>query len=417
MAIVRVRTVSGGLPATLSKPDAGNCAGRAVYGVEAGLTVDVNRAIILKCMRRILVIDDEEPIRAMMGMALRQKGFMVVEAENGEEGVQLARKELPDVIICDVKMKKMDGYATLMALRNDPATAAIPFILMTGYADSEGMRYGMELGADDYLPKPFTIEGLYAAVDARLKKAEMMREQAEKKLADLRQNISFMLPHELRTPLNGILAYAELLQTDAATLSPGDLMEMGQVIQQSGRRLQRLIENFLIYAQIELMAADPASTQALRARETLQPALVIEKCAQNQADAAGRSADLRLDLSDCPVRMSDVFIEKIADELISNAFKFSRPGTPVRVVFGRMSDTASLVVVDHGRGMDKEQITRIGAYMQFQRKVQEQQGVGLGLIISKRLAELHGGGLLIQSEPGQGTTVTVTLPCGGVKAG
>lgn len=362
-------------------------------------------------MRRILVIDDEEPIRAMMGMALRQKGFMVVEAENGEEGVQLARKELPDVIICDVKMKKMDGYATLTALRNDPTTAAIPFILMTGYADSEGMRYGMELGADDYLPKPFTIEGLYAAVDARLKKAEMMREQAEKKLADLRQNISFMLPHELRTPLNGILAYAELLQTDAATLSPGDLMEMGQVIQQSGRRLQRLIENFLIYAQIELMAADPASAQALRTRQTLQPAMVIEKCAQNQADSAGRSADLRLELAECPVRMSDVFIEKIADELINNAFKFSRPGTQVRVTFGRMSETASLVVVDQGRGMDKEQIARIGAYIQFQRKVQEQQGVGLGLIISKRLAELHGGALLIQSDPGQGTTVTVTLPC------
>lgn len=348
-----------------------------------------------------------------MGMALRQKGFVVVEAENGEEGVQLARKELPDVIICDVKMKKMDGYATLMALRNDPATAAIPFILMTGYADSEGMRYGMELGADDYLPKPFTIEGLYAAVEARLKKADMMREQAEKKLADLRQNISFMLPHELRTPLNGILAYAELLQTDAATLSPGDLMEMGQVIEQSGRRLQRLIENFLIYAQIELMAADPASTQALRNRHTLQPAAVIEKCAISQAEAAGRSADLHLELTDCPVRISDVFIEKIADELTNNAFKFSRPGTPVRVSFGRMNDdnVASLMVVDHGRGMDKEQVTRIGAYMQFQRKVQEQQGVGLGLIISKRLAELHGGSLSIQSEPGNGTTVTVTLPC------
>lgn len=346
----------------------------------------------------------------MMSMALRQKGFMVVEAENGEEGIELARKELPDVIICDVKMKKMDGYATLTALRNDPLTAAIPFILMTGYADSEGMRYGMELGADDYLPKPFTIEGLYAAVEARLKKADMVREQAEKKLADLRQSISFMLPHELRTPLNGILAYAELLQTDASTLSPGDLMEMGQVIQQSGRRLQRLIENFLIYAQIELMATDPDSIQALRTRHTLQPTLVIDKCARAQAESASRVADLRLDLVECPVRISDMFIEKIANELISNAFKFSKPGTPVEVTFRPSDKHAVLRITDQGRGMDAEQIARIGAYMQFQRKVQEQQGVGLGLVISKRLAELHGGGLSVQSEPGKGTTVIVTLP-------
>ena len=82
---------------------------------------------------------------------------------------------------------------------------------MTGLADHAGMRHGMELGADDYLPKPFTIEALYAAVEARLKKFQAVRQEAEKKLADLRDNISLMLPHELRTPLNGILAYGEIL--------------------------------------------------------------------------------------------------------------------------------------------------------------------------------------------------------------
>ena len=87
---------------------------------------------------------------------------------------------------------------------------------MTGLADNAGMRHGMELGADDYLPKPFTIDGLYAAVEARLKKAQALRQEAEKKLADLRDNISLMLPHELRTPLNGILAYGEILAAEAA---------------------------------------------------------------------------------------------------------------------------------------------------------------------------------------------------------
>ena len=110
-------------------------------------------------------------------------------------------------MLCDVNMGKVDGYLTLSSLRNEPTTAAIPFILMTGLADNAGMRHGMELGADDYLPKPFTIEALYGAVEARLKKSQALRDDAEKKMADLRDNITMMLPHELRTPLNGILAY------------------------------------------------------------------------------------------------------------------------------------------------------------------------------------------------------------------
>ena len=96
---------------------------------------------------------------------LAPKGYEVIEAENGEVGIEKARKILPDLVLCDVNMEKVDGYLTLSSLRSEPVTAAIPFILMTGLADNAGMRHGMELGADDYLPKPFTIEALYAAVE------------------------------------------------------------------------------------------------------------------------------------------------------------------------------------------------------------------------------------------------------------
>src|ERR1041384_4551119 len=219
-------------------------------------------------MKKILVIDDEEWLREMMLLALRQRGFDVIEAENGEKGIEIARKEVPDLILCDVNMDKVDGYLTLSSLRSEPVTAAIPFILMTGLADQAGMRHGMELGADDYLPKPFTIEALYGAVDARLKKASVIREQAEEKLDTLRENITMMLPHELRTPLNGILAYGEILASDATTLQPDEIAEMGQVIYTSGKRLENLVENFLIYAQLELVGSDPQKLHALRSKQT-----------------------------------------------------------------------------------------------------------------------------------------------------
>ena len=361
-------------------------------------------------MKRILVIDDEEWLREMIQLALRQKGYEVIEAENGAVGIEKARKHLPDLVLCDVNMEKVDGYLTLSSLRSEPSTAAIPFILMTGLADNAGMRHGMELGADDYLPKPFTIEALYAAVDTRLKKAQALREDAEKKLSDLRDNISMMLPHELRTPLNGILAYGEILTTDAATLKPEEIAEMGQTIHESGKRLERLVENFLIYSQIELLETDPNRAQALRKKRTASPRDLIEDKVAQQAESAGRTDDLAVELADRPVAISEEYLAKIVDELVHNAFKFSKPGSPVTVSLQPTDKMLTLVVTDQGRGIEAEHLRNLGAYMQFDRKSHEQQGLGLGLVIARRLTELHGGNLAIQSDPTKGTTVTVQLP-------
>jgi two-component system, sensor histidine kinase and response regulator len=361
-------------------------------------------------MKKILVIDDEEWLREMMQMALRQKGFDVIEAENGATGIEAARKELPDLILCDVNMERVDGYLTLSALRSEPVTASIPFILMTGLADNAGMRHGMELGADDYLPKPFTIDALYAAVEARLKKSQMVRDEAERKLADLRDNLSMMLPHELRTPLNGILAYGEILTSDAATLQPGEISEMGQVIHASGKRLERLIENFLIYAQLQLLGSDPQKLASLRREQTQFPSQVVEERAREQAQAANRPADLVLEVPDMPLPISKEYLAKIVDELTQNGFKFSQSGTPVRVSLQSAINHVILAVSDHGRGFSTEHIKKVGAYMQFERKFHEQQGQGLGLTIARRLTELHGGTLSVQGERGAGTTVMVKLP-------
>jgi len=361
-------------------------------------------------MKKILVIDDEEWLREMMHLALTQKGFDVVEAENGSVGIEVARKELPDLILCDVNMEKVDGYLTLSSLRTEPATASIPFILMTGLADQAGMRHGMELGADDYLPKPFTIDALYAAVDARLKKANALREEAERKLADLRENISMMLPHELRTPLNGILAYGEILMADAASLPPPEIAEMGQVIYDSGRRLEHLVENFLIYAQLELLGSDPQKLHSLLRKQTPAPAPLIERQARELAKQVNRQADLVLDLADVPMPISEEYLGKIVVELVQNGFKFSQPGSPVRVALVDSAEGVSLTIADRGRGFSTEHIAKIGAYMQFDRKLHEQQGLGLGLSICRRLTELHGGKLTIQSDPGAGAIVTVKLP-------
>src|ERR1017187_6263923 len=228
-------------------------------------------------MSKILVIDDESWLREMIRLALEQEGFEVLEAANSADGVTQAREQLPDLILCDVNMDRAGaGFTILAKLREDAATAAIPFILMTGLADAAGMRHGMDLGADDYLPKPFKVDELYATVNARLRKAQTVRAEAEKKLSLLRSQISLMLPHEMRTPLNGIISNSELLAESADSLDPKTIAEMSQEICQSGQRLERLIENFLIYAQLEIVASDPKSIGNLRAAKTSQPAQVAD---------------------------------------------------------------------------------------------------------------------------------------------
>lgn len=361
-------------------------------------------------MKKILVIDDEESLRQMVGLALRQRGYAVVEAENGTVGIEKARANLPDLILCDVNMEKMDGYHTLSILRNNPATAAVPFILMTGLADPAGMRQGMELGADDYLPKPFTVAALYAAVEARLKKAEALRAEAERRLTELRDAISLALPHELRTPLNGILAFGEILKAESGSLPPAEIADMGQMICESGRRLERLVENFLIHAQLELFSSDPAKLHALRVKQTLRPARIIAEQARRQAELAERPADLELRVPDLPVPMSEEYLGKVVAELVQNAFKFSATGRPVRVALAATPEALTLAVEDQGRGFTTEQITKVGAYMQFDRKLHEQQGLGLGLNIARRLAELHGGTLGIHSQAGGGTAIEIRFP-------
>jgi signal transduction histidine kinase len=361
-------------------------------------------------MKKILVIDDDKHLRDMVRDALEEKGYEVIEAEDGDSGLVSAVNHLPDLVLCDVKMERVDGYGTLASLRRDALTASIPVILMTGLVDNAGMRHGMELGADDYLFKPFAIEHLYASVDTRLQKTQTLRQAAERKLADLRDNLSLMLQHELRTPLNGILAYGEILAAEAATLPPREIAEMGQVIYDSGKRLEHLVENCLIYAQIELLTSDPQKVNALRQKQTSKPARLIEERARTQAQLARRPSDLRLDISDQPVWVSEEYLGKIVDELVQNAFKFSSAGSPVHVTLVRGAAAATMTIADQGHGFSTEHITKVGAYMQFDRKLHEQQGLGLGLSIAKRLTELHGGTLAINSQHGGRTTVTVKLP-------
>lgn len=361
-------------------------------------------------MTKVLVIEDERVIRENLVEMLELENFELRSAANGKIGVELAQSFRPDVIICDVMMPELDGYGVLKTLRADPMTATIPFIFLTARADKLDLRAGMELGADDYLTKPCTPDELLTAIATRLEKQAAFTKASQEKLEELRSSIRHALPHELRTPLNGILGFSELLIHHCDKLDPEEVREMAESINESGRRLYRLVQNFLLYAELELVATHAEQIQLLRQQRTMSCKAIIAEVSQKQAKLCQRETDLRLELQEGSAQIADNRLIKVVEELVENAFKFSTPGTPVRIVSVVDQQHFSLSVIDRGRGMTTEQIANLGAYMQFERKLYEQQGSGLGLSLAKRLVELHGGEFTVESIPSQQTTVRVVLP-------
>ena len=127
-------------------------------------------------MKKILVIEDEAESRDIFLDSLEAEGFEAIAAQNGVVGIQQAQEHLPDLVICDIAMPELDGYGVLTTLRQNPVTATIPFIFLSAKATKAEIRQGMDLGADDYLTKPSTIEELLGAIAARLEKQAALRE-------------------------------------------------------------------------------------------------------------------------------------------------------------------------------------------------------------------------------------------------
>jgi two-component system, sensor histidine kinase and response regulator len=361
-------------------------------------------------MKQILVIDDENAYRQTMSNMLRQSGYSVLEAQSGEEGIEIAQNQPVDVIVSDVIMGNLDGFGVLDRLRMDSGTSTIPFVFMTGLSDKESMRKGMTRGADDFLVKPFTGNELVTAIEARLAKRKEMVDESDRKLSQLRSSISLALPHELNTPLSSILGFAEIIGDENSGLSAAETAHFGKLIHQAGKRLQRLLENFIVYARIELLGSEPEMMKMLRQSQIFNAAEILKALSQDKASSYRRDPDLTFDLCDSPIAIAPGYFSKIIEELIDNAFKFSPSGTEVRVTTSSNGHTFSLVVTDRGRGMTTQQVQSMGAYVQFERRFYEQQGAGLGLIIAKKLVEIHGGTMEFAATPGGGLTVRACLP-------
>jgi two-component system sensor histidine kinase/response regulator len=353
-------------------------------------------------MKTILLIDDCQQLRTSFSMALRLNGYHVIEAESGVEGLEMARKHLPDLILSDIHMPGGDGSTLLRDIRHDSELKSRQVVLMTGRPDLVTPRKGMEEGADDFLVKPVSLQALLSCLKARFSRASISWRVEDQMLAQLRSWVPPHLPHEFFTPLAGIIGLMEILRDDFSTLTSAEVNDMHNQVYQSALRLHRTLRNYLLILDLQTVSSQPVPP-FLSSRE-------LEKSIQGGVDQALRQNERREDvtvrLDACSISVKAGDLTHIVEELVDNACKFSRQETPVNV---ELRADGRLIVTDRGRGLTAEEIIRIGAFQQFDRKRFEQQGLGLGLVLVQKLVVLCKAEFSMNSKPGEGTQAQIAF--------
>ena len=383
---------------------------------------------------RILIVDDEYKNRKLLEVMLAPEGFIFLTAASGAEALASAAVESPDLILLDVMMPDMDGYEVASKLKGTIGTKNIPIIMLTALDDRNARMLGLSAGAEDFLSKPVDRAELCVRVRnlLRLKTygdklanaldaLEVSNEQLAAALAEASEarrmaehannaKTQFLraMSHELRTPLNAISGYTEILEMGIrGVVNPEQTKDLGR-IKRAAAYLLRLINDILTIARME--GARPLNLVAIPVNQML--AEVDGLCAL-QAKARGLTLTVTPCRGEVLVMADAERFQQILLNLLTNAIKFTPTGGSVEVTAYSVAGIFQLRVKDTGVGVRLLDIDRVfEPFVQIDRHLTSdtQQGVGLGLSISRELARAMHGDLTLQSVEGVGSTFTLTLP-------
>ena len=365
-------------------------------------------------MTKVLVIEDERYLLEDITELLQYTDFEVQGANSGSQGLEVASAYAPDLIICDIMMPDLDGYQVLEQIRNNPQMADTPFIFLTAKADRDSMRYGMDMGADDYLTKPFTSAELLTAINTRLKRQSQITIGSEEKLEAVKLQLTRMVTHELRTPLISINTVVDVISRRIGQLSQDELQELLDAISVGSKRLSHRVEQLVFITQLEagVIRADIIAQDGLPMR-LWEMIVSAGNLARRFNDQQERNVSVKLydHDRDSVVMCNPPSLKQAFAELIANATTFSPPNGQVNISQWRSGNKVMVSIVDEGPGIPEDRLAEaLRDFSQLDRDTNEQQGMGMGLSLAHRIIEAHGGTIDILSIVGKGTQVTVTLP-------
>ena len=360
-------------------------------------------------MSLVLIADDEEALVESMSDVVSDLGHEPLRAFDGQSALLLARSRSPQLIVTDYMMPKLNGLQLIRELRNDPALAEVPVILM-----SAARPRGVE-GVHAFLAKPVALESFEGAVRKALadrhgaSPANSSAIEADTEsgnsssLAVAREEMLNWVAHEIKTPLGTAKMAAEILiRRSALAGEPADLQRLELIV----RQLDRM--NDLVVSVLD--AARLGSNQLRLKLETGDLREFLGELTGAWRERAP-SFSFGLSLPPDPVMVSydPEQLRRILDNLVSNAVKFGMEARSVEIALLRLPSSAEITVTDRGPGIDAAEVSRV--FDRFHTvKSNGGRGHGLGLFIASTLARLHGGALTAESIQGQGATFRLRLP-------
>lgn len=362
-------------------------------------------------MKKIVLIEDDVNLGQNLVEILEEEGFEVIHASNGSQGIEFVKSKVPDLVISDILLPEFNGLEVKEELNKDPLVSTIPFIFLTAKSDKKDIRKGMELGADDYLIKPFTYEELLKSINSRLNKSEILKKHNK----ELTKSIALSLPHEFNNPLISVLGYSEII-IDACKKNTDEqneeISKYARTINLAGKELHSLLKRFLLITKLESIFSDPEEIE--KYNESRNRFTWVSDIKENISRLSREKYEnkivLQENVKNVRLNISDEDMEIIYTELLDNAFKFSTNNTEIFVTESLEDKFYCLQVKNFGRGMTREQISKIGLFQQFEREKYEQRGSGIGLSIAKKLTELNKGYFRIESLLQAETVVYLYVP-------
>ncbi len=357
----------------------------------------------------ILAVDDA-PANIDVVKGVLAHDFFVQAAVNGMMALKIIEKKKPDLILLDIMMPEMDGYEVCKQLKENSDTASIPVIFLTANVETEGVIKGFELGAVDYVTKPFKPPELLARVKTHLelKNAREKIENQNKELieaAKLREDVDQIVRHDLKTPLNAIIGYPQVI------LMRENLTEKGKthinIIQDAGYRMLNMINLSLDLFKMErgVYQLNPAPVDVLK----------VLKNIKTEVEDTRKTKNLTIEtkISDRPLNQEDTFTvlgeELLCYSMLANLIKNAIEASPKdESILINVDNKESAIISIHNKGVVPEEI-RDKFFAKFTTSGKT-TGTGLGTYSAKLIAETQQGKIDMATSEIEGTTITIQLP-------
>ena len=361
---------------------------------------------------RILIADDERDLVEMLAFSLGRRGYEIARAYDGGEACEKVKAERFDLLILDLMMPGMNGWEVCRFVRqsDDPQTRETPILILSARAMAEDRVRGLEMGAEDYITKPFSLTELMLRVEKLLNQRQAFASlksdlaHLQRQTRDQEERVCKIV-HDLKTPLVSMGASAKLLMKPR---EKDETLEMLRGIYENSHRLNRRLEEILLFP------ASSFSEKRILMKEVRLPLLMARLRESFQALAREKMIEMKFHPFPAfpPLWGDERWLERALENLLGNALKYTPEGGRVEVGGSMIpgEEKMEIWVRDNGRGILPEEIQQI--FQPFQRgsNALSEPGMGLGLSLVKEVVEIHGGEIRVCSEEQKGATFSIVLP-------